>query len=105
MKMLVVCQYMENYGTTDQPHWKYKGGEEFFIPLHDVPMNEMFGKKAKMVMDSFMDQMTWDDEYSKQFVKYYEIVEDDALSPYEKDQLEFDGEILFPVRILEHSTV
>ena len=31
MKLVITTQYMENYGDSESPHWKFKGGEDYVI--------------------------------------------------------------------------
>ena len=32
MKVLITTQYRENYGSENEPYWKFKGGEVFIVP-------------------------------------------------------------------------
>lgn len=100
MKLLICTQYHENYGSADNPYWKAKGGEEYYYDLFSFKFNEMAFKKLQMIVDSLRDQVEWSDEYSKQYIISWSLVDDDYMTSFERSQLEYDGKITYPTRYL-----
>jgi hypothetical protein len=43
----------------------------------------------------------WSDEGSRSYITGYSVVEDDFMTDFEKSQLEYDGEIRHPAKVLE----
>lgn len=103
MKLLICTQYYENYGSADVPYWKPKGGEEYFYDLFSFKFNDMASKKLQMIVDSLRDQVEWSDEFSKQYIISWSVVEDDYMTEFEKNQLEFEGSITYPTKYLEET--
>ena len=109
MKLHITCQYMENYGAHSwngkgvcPEYWKFKGGEDFFVPLDGFnPDHEFAEKKLAMIVDSVRDKIEWSDHGSRQYVVGYGVVEDDFLTEFERSQLEYDGVIACPATVLE----
>jgi hypothetical protein len=109
MKLLISTQYMENYGAHDwdgtgecPQYWKFKGGEEYFLPLDGFNPNHEFAEKnLRMIVDGVRDQIEWDNPASRQYILGYEVVEDDYMTEFEKDQLEYEGVIRHPAKVLE----
>jgi len=99
MKILITTQYRENYGTAEEPYWKSKGGEDYFI-LGVDPVKTAPG----VLVEQVRGQIEYSGEMSEEYILDWELVADDALSPFEQDQLELDGEIQFPAKILELET-
>ena len=105
MKLHIVTQYMENYGAHDwdgegecPQHWKFKGGEDFFYPLgKSVPNAE----HIEELVEFFRQKIEWDDVGSRQYITGYGIVEDDFMTAFEKSQLEYEGSITYPAKVLE----
>lgn len=95
MKLYITTQYYENYGSADNPYWKAKGGEDYFYQLTGFKFNEMANKKLQMIVDSLSDRIVWSDEYSRQYIIGWELVEDDYMTQFERNQLEYDGKITF----------
>jgi len=99
MKILITTQYRENYGTPAEPYWKFKGGEDYFI-LGVDPVKSAPG----VLVEQVRGQIEHSGEMSEEYILDWELVADDALSPFEQDQLELDGAIQFPAKILELET-
>lgn len=103
MKIVISTQNYENYawredgtvGTGDEAYWKAKGGSEFMIENVEafVKMNEFFGKKCEMIVDSIRDKIEQANDYYTVTIVGWSIEEDDYMSWFEKSQLEYDGEI------------
>ena len=108
MKLLISTQYMENYGAHDwdgtgecPQYWKFKGGEDFFLPLDGFRFESEFAdKNLRMIVDSVRDQVEWDNPASRQYIVGYECVEDDYRTEYEVQQLEYEGRVAYPVKTL-----
>ena len=106
MKLLIRTQYMENYGAHDwdgegecPQYWKAKGGEDYFI-LGVDPLREAPG----LIVEAVRGSIEYRSPYSEEYILDWELVADDALSPFEQDQLELDGEILYPAKIIARAT-
>jgi len=111
MKLHIVTQYEENYGAHDwdgegscPQRWKFKGGEDFFYPLGLAGRSE---EALQELVNHFRPQIEWDDVGSRQYIVGYGIVADDFMSAFERSQLEYEGFIQFPAKILslEEETV
>lgn len=111
MKLLITCQYMENYGAHDwdgkgecPQYWKFKGGEDFFLSLDGFnPNHEFADKRLQMIVDSVRSQVEWDNPTSRQYIVGYEIVADDYMTEFERSQLEYEGSITYPTKVLEEA--
>jgi len=99
MKILITTQYRENYGTPEEPYWKFKGGEDYFI-LGVDPVKTAPG----VLVEQVRGQIEYSGAMSEEYILDWELVADDALSPFEQDQLELDGRIQYPAKILELET-
>ena len=104
MKLVIRTQFQENYGAHDwdgegscPQYWKFKGGEDFFYMLGDAGRNP---EAIEEIVAHFRPQIEWDDFGSRQYVVSYGIVEDDFMTGFEKSQLEYEGFIQFPAKIL-----
>jgi len=105
MKLHITTQYMENYGAHDwdgvgecPQYWKFKGGEDYFYPLGFTFRDD--DTLAKLV-DFFRKDLEWDNVGSRSYITGYSVVEDDFMTEFEKSQLEYDGEIRYPAKVLE----
>ena len=96
MKILITTQYRENYGTETDPYWKMKGGEDYFILAVD-PLQQAPG----VLVEQVRSQIEYSNPRSEEYIVDWRLVEDDYVTDFERDQLELDGEIRFPARILE----
>lgn len=109
MKLHIVTQYMENYGAHDwdgegecPQYWKMKGGEDYFMPLDGYNAEHEFAEKnLQMIVDSVRDKIEWNDFGSRQYIIGYGIVADDFMTEFETSQLEYDGKITYPAKVLE----
>ena len=99
MKILITTQYRENYGTESDPYWKFKGGSDYFILAVD-PLKTAPG----LLVEQVRDRIEYSGEFTEEYILHWQLVADDALSPSEQDQLELDGEIRYPARVLELET-
>ena len=104
MKIVISTQYRENYGAHDwdgagecPQYWKFKGGSEYIIEdvQHFVKLNDFFGKKCEIIVDEIRPKLEHKSEYAEEYVLGWSIEEDSYLPEFEKNQLEFDGEIKY----------
>ena len=105
MKLHITCQYMENYGAHDwdgqgecPQHWKFKGGEDYFYPLGQFQPN---AEHIEELVEYFRKEVEWNDVGSRQYIVGYGIVEDSFMTEFEKSQLEYEGVIQYPAKVLE----
>jgi hypothetical protein len=105
MKLHITTQYMENYGAHDwdgqgecPQRWKFKGGEDFFYPLGDAGRGD---EAVQELVNHFRPEIEWDDIGSRQYIVGYGVVADDFRTAFERSQLEYEGFIQFPAKVLE----
>ena len=99
MKILITTQYRENYGTESDPYWKFKGGSDYFI-LGVDPLKVAPG----LLVEQVRGEIEYSGPMTEEYILDWQLVADDALSPFEQDQMELDGEIRYPARVLELET-
>jgi hypothetical protein len=104
MKLVISTQFKENYGAHDwngtgecPQYWKFKGGSEYIIDgiEQHIKLDDMFGKKCEMVVDSISWKIEHSSDYAEEYILGWTIEEDDYMSEFEKSQLEYDGEIRY----------
>ena len=100
-KLLITTQVHENYGAHDwdgkgecPQYWKAKGGSEYVVK--DIDIN-----RAAAIAAAATKQLDSTSEYYTESVIGWEVVADDFLTEFEKDQLEYEGRIMFPAKVLE----
>ena len=105
MKLHIQTQYMENYGAHDwdgegecPQYWKFKGGEDFFYPLGKY--GRTHAALTELVM-ALRPQVEWDNVGSRSYIVGWGVVEDDYMTEFEKSQLEYEGSITYPAKVLE----
>lgn len=102
MKALITTQVYENYawredgsiGIGVESHWKPKGGDEYVVL--NVEKDEVFDVLEKVCL-----QIETFNDYIQETIIDLKIVEDDHLTEFERDQLEYDGKIQFPAKVIE----
>lgn len=102
MKALITTQVYENYawredgtmGTGPDSWWKPKGGDEYVVL--NVDQDQVFEILEKVCL-----QIERNDDYIQENIVDLRIVEDDYLTEFERDQLEYDGKIEFPAKVIE----
>lgn len=102
MKLHIVTQYMENYGAHDwdgqgecPQRWKFKGGEDYFI------LNVNSDADAESAVAQVRSDIEWNDIGSRQYIVGYGLVENNYQTAFEKSQLEYEGFIQHPTKVLE----
>lgn len=100
MKLLITTQVYENYGAHDwdgegscPQYWKAKGSGEYYIK----DMTESSMVEAMLVNRSKIEQ---DTDYCRESIIDFALVPDDYMSQYEKDQLQYEGRIIYPVQVI-----
>ena len=88
-KLLISTQVYENYGDADNPHWKAKGGCDYVVKNF-----RQFDRVTEVVVA--LRSIESDNEYFREYIIDWEVVADDHLTQFERDQLEFQGKIVFP---------
>jgi hypothetical protein len=95
-KIYVMTQNYENYGSEDEPYWKPKGSSDYFIPNFTGTQEQ-----AVEVVNSMADKIEYANEYATSTILGIEVVEDDYMTEFERDQLDYEGKIRFPAKVLE----
>ncbi len=102
MAMLVIqTQVYENYGAHAwegegecPQYWKAKGGSEYKVPNVDLNADLV------ALVDTLRPQVEADDHYWREWVIHWEVLADDQPTPWEADQLRWDGRVAFPAKVL-----
>ena len=99
MKLLITTQVYENYGAHDwdgegacPQYWKAKGGCDYVI--------KKFRGDATTAVMALRSQIEQDNEAYRESIINWEIVADDYLTEFERDQLDYEGSIRFPAKEL-----
>ena len=103
MKLIISTQVYENYawkedgsiGKGADAYWKAKGGDEYVI--HNIE-TDVDATMAVMAVRGDIESMS---DYFQEFVVHWELVDDNTLTDYEQDQLDFDGRIEFPAKVIQ----
>ena len=91
-KLYIFTQDYDNYGTEEDPHWKPKGGSDYFVYDFD-------GDEATTIM-LVRDQIECDNPFYRSQIAGWEVVPNDYMTDFEKDQLDYEGSIRFPTRVI-----
>ncbi len=95
-KLLITTQVHENYGAHDwdgegvcPQYWKAKGGNDYAVRnITD------FSNITEIVM-AVRPQVESDNEYFREYIIDWEVVTDDYLTEFERDQLDYEGKITY----------
>ena len=102
MKAIFYTQVFENYawredgsiGTGEDAYFKPKGGDEYVVK--NVDKSEML-----KILEQVKAQVEVSNDYFRETIIDLQLVEDDYLTEYEREQLEYDGSIAFSPKELE----
>ena len=102
MKAIFTTQVYENYawredgsiGTGEDAYFKPKGGDEYVVKNVDKSQMLRILKEVKA-------QVEVSNDYFRETVVDFMLVEDDYLTEYERSQLEYDGCIVYSPKELE----
>jgi hypothetical protein len=97
MKVVLYTQVYENYavradgslGTGFEAYWKAKGGSEYVVKNVDE-------SRANDIIDAASAKIECDTDAYRETVIFAEVVSNDYLTDYERQQLEYDGRIVYP---------
>ena len=95
--IIIQTQVYENYGDSANPYWKPKGGDDVKITeVPDyVPITDVYALAEKV--------LTVDgDDYRCYTIEAF-LVADDYLSDFERSQLEYEGTITYPERVITYT--
>ena len=103
-KLLISTQVYENYawdengnlGTGENAYWKPKGGSDYVVKKFKGG-----NSAATVAIMSLREKIECDNDAFREHIVDWKIVADDYLTEYERNQLEFDGTIMFPAVVLE----
>lgn len=105
MKLMIQTQIEENYGAHDwdgegecPQRWKMKGGNDYAFNLGPVGRSEEALSELVAVL---RNQIEEDNIGYREYIIGYAQVEDNYLTDFEKSQLEYDGAITYPAKMLE----
>lgn len=98
MKLFVTTQYRENYAAWDwdgkgacPQYWKNKGGRDYFLQLG----NPLDLTVVEDLVKAVVAKVEVRNDYVEEYAVDWFIESDDYLTPFEKDQLEYDGAIKY----------
>ena len=101
MKLLITTQTYENYGAHEwdgknecPQYWKAKGGSDYVVKKF-----KDFNAVTETVM-ALRSQIESDNDHFRETIINFEVVADDYLTEFEKDQLEYEGSIRYPAKEL-----
>ena len=102
MKAIFTTQVFENYawredgsiGTGEDAYFKPKGGDEYVVK--NVNKSQML-----RILKEVKAQVEVSNDYFRETVVDFMLVEDDYLTEYERSQLEYDGCIVYSPKELE----
>jgi hypothetical protein len=110
MKIIINTQVHENYGAHDwdgkgecPQYWKAKPGCDYVIEnisMDDVLAADNASNYLRGIIDQYRSKFENDSEYYQEYLIDWNLEEDDFLTQYEQEQLEFYGKISYPPQVL-----
>lgn len=95
----ITTQYKENYGTEEDPYWKYKGSCEYLVEVPGFNFDgDMAFKKGQMIIDEMLDKFEYKNPFTEEYLLSWGFVPDDFVTEFEQNQLEFEGKIIYPTK-------
>ena len=102
-KLIIQTQCFENYawdengnlGTGKNAYWKAKGGSDYVIK--NVDECDMI----EIIVDRVRSKIEVSNDLFEEYIIGWAVVPDDYLTPFERDQLEYDGTIAYPATEVE----
>ena len=76
MKLVIQTQYTENYGSTDKPYWKFKGGDTYIVPNLSLAQSERILRDGIPTLKALIE---YKNDMSEEYITDYRIVEDDTV--------------------------
>ncbi len=99
MMLVIIAQCYENYGDSVKPYWKPKGATEYKI------LNFPVGVSVDSFIEDFGNDICMDDDYTSEIIIATAIRDDNYLSEFEENQLQYDGAIHYPEPTFEYADV
>lgn len=102
MKVVIGTQVYENYawnedgtiGTGKDAYWKAKGGDEYVVrDISDAA-------EACAAVITLRKEIEKSNDYIVETIVGWKLVDDDYLTDFERDQLEYEGKIEYPAKEL-----
>ena len=104
MQLLITTQIEENYAAHDwdgtgtcPQYWKFKGGNDYKYALGFQLRN---AEAIAELVEYFRPEIEENNEYFKEYIIAFNVVADDYLTEFEQSQLDYDGHIAYPAKIL-----
>lgn len=101
-KLIIQTQVLENYGAHDwdgegrcPQYWKAKGGDEYVV------LNVDACDMIEVIVDRVRSQIEISEDDYREFIIGWSVEDDDYLTDFERSQLEYEGKIAFPARVIE----
>jgi len=101
MKLHLQTQVYENYAAHDwdgtgtcPEHWKAKGGRDYFVE------NVSTVSEAQEIMLDIRAQVEENSMYYSEHIIGWDLVENDFVTEFEQDQLDYYGRIAHPTQVL-----
>lgn len=76
MKIVIATQVRENYGSADQPYWKFKGGEIFVVPDLTVEQTLKVKEQGIPTLKALIETRS---DMFEEYVVDYSILDNDAV--------------------------
>ena len=95
MQLIIETQILENYGSPEKPFWKAKGGNTYRVT--GVPLNRDY----QSIVDAA--GVECDNRMFREYIIDWFLEGDDFMSESEKNQLEYEGKIVYPDARIEYS--
>ena len=99
--IIIRTQYRENYGTADEPYWKFKGETNYTVT--NTP--DLSEEEVTAFVMATRSNIEYNETFSEEYITDWFTAKEDYLSEFEKSQLEFDGEILYKEPILNYEEI
>ena len=110
MQLFIHTQVQENYGAHDwdgvgecPQYWKAKGGDTYKVRSTMISTAlrglDISTALTELVM-AVRGQIESESPYMTEQIIDWEVVGDDALTTSEQDQLEYDGKIVYPAKVI-----
>jgi len=98
MKLMIYTQVHENYGSEDQPHWKAKGGDDYFVPvsMDALLASENKAEFLKELVDAARAVIEHDGSGYQEYIIDWSLEDDSFRTEYEQSQLEWETTCWYP---------
>lgn len=93
MKLHFCTQDYENYGTENEPYWKAKGGSDYIIEASEW---------TEEMVNEVINRISYSNPFSQSSYIGHDSVSDEYMTEFERAQLDYDGEIIFPATRLNY---